>query len=133
MKQDIKTTEDIQLLVESFYSKTTQDPEIGFIFTQIAKTDFEHHLPIMVAFWDFLLLNKTGFQGNMMRTHIDLHQKIPLTEAYFDRWLAIWNTNVDELFAGEKAEDAKQRALTIGLTMRYKLAGQQPYFNNSIT
>jgi hemoglobin len=130
--QDIKTTEDIQFLIESFYQKATKDAEIGFFFTEIAKTDFDHHLPIMVSFWAFLLLNKEGFQGNMMRAHINLHQKFPLTEAHFNRWLEIWNTNIDAHFKGEKAEDAKQRAYTIGLTMRYKLDGQQTFFQKNI-
>jgi hemoglobin len=128
MKHDIRTTSDIQLLVETFYQKATIDPEIGYIFTEIAKTNFEHHMPIMVSFWDFLLLNKEGFKGNMMQSHIALHQKHPLLEAHFDRWLMIWNANIDENFQGEKAEDAKQRAYTIGLTMRYKLEGMQTFF-----
>jgi hemoglobin len=132
IKQDIQTTDDIQFLIENFYKKATIDDEIGFFFTKIAKTDFDHHLPIMVSFWAFLLLNKEGFQGNMMRAHIDLHQKFPLTEAHFNRWLELWNANIDENFKGDKAEDAKQRAYTIGLTMRYKLEGQQTFFQKNI-
>jgi hemoglobin len=128
MKHDIETTADIQFLVENFYKKATADAEIGFLFTQIAKTNFEHHLPIMVAFWDFLLLGKDGFRGNMMGAHVDLHRKFALTEAHFNRWLFIWETNLDEHFSGEKAEDAKTRARSIALTTRFKLEGQQTFF-----
>jgi hemoglobin len=131
MKQDIETTEDIQLLVESFYKKATTNEEIGFLFNDVAKTDFVHHLPIMVAFWDFLLLGKEGFRGNMMGAHVDLHKKFALTESHFNRWLAIWEANLDEHFSGEKAEEAKTRARSIALTTRFKLEGQQTFFQKN--
>ena len=126
--QDIETTADIQFLVENFYKKTVADAEIGFIFTEIAQTDFVHHLPIMVAFWDFLLLGKEGFRGNLMEAHQKINQKLPLTEAHFERWLKIWGENLDEHFAGEKTKEAKWRARSIADMTKYKLAGQQGFF-----
>ncbi len=125
---DIETSADIQFLVENFYKKTVADPEIGFIFTDIARTDFAHHMPIMVAFWEFLLLGKDGFRGNMMEAHSNLNQKIPLTEAHFERWLTLWNENLDAHFSGEKVEEAKTRARSIADITRFKLAGKQPFF-----
>ena len=118
---DIETPEDIEKLVAAFYKTAVADPEIGFLFTEIAKTDFDHHMPIMVAFWNFLLLGNDGFRGNPMPVHQALHQKYPLTEAHFERWLAIWNANLDALFEGKKAEEAKLRARSIGDMTKAKL------------
>jgi hemoglobin len=57
-----------------------------------------------------------------MRVHIDLHQKEPLTQAHFERWLAHFNATVDEMFVGPKAHLAKERALSIATVMRIKIA-----------
>lgn len=126
--QDIKTSADVQFLVDTFYKKVVADPEIGFIFTEIAKTDFVHHLPIMVAFWEFILLGKEGYRGEMMGAHLKINQKIPLKEQHFERWLSIWNENLDAHFAGERVAEAKMRARSIADITRFKLAGQQPFF-----
>ena len=118
---DIQSADDVTRLVKSFYETVVVDPEIGFLFTEIAKTNFEHHLPVMVAFWEFLLLGIDGFRGNPMGVHQKLHDQFPLTEAHFERWLAIWSANIDGLFSGPKADEAKTRARSIADITKYKL------------
>ena len=132
MLHDIENSTDVQFLVDTFYKKVVADPEIGFIFTEVMKTDFVHHLPVMVSFWEFILLGKEGFRGNLMDAHLRTHQMVPLTEAHFDRWLTIWHETLDANFVGEKTEEAKWRAKSIADMTRFKLAGQQPYFQQKI-
>ena len=55
MKKDIQTGEDIKLLVDNFYKKAIADDSLGHIFTDVAKVNWEHHLPIMYAFWESIL------------------------------------------------------------------------------
>ena len=63
MKKDIENREDIDLLMQSFYSKAITDEQIGYIFTNVAKLDLEHHLPIIGDFWETLLF-RTGDYGS---------------------------------------------------------------------
>lgn len=121
---DIRDAEDIKKLIDAFYAKATIDPEIGYIFTEIAKVDFEHHLPKMYGFWRFLLLDEGGaYQGNPIQAHIDLHQKHPLKSEHFDRWVALFTTTVDTLFVGATAENAKFRAFSIAEIWKHKFDG----------
>ena len=41
--------------------------------------------------------------------------------AHFDRWQALFNQTIDELFEGELAQQAKQRAAVIGWTINAKM------------
>lgn len=120
MAKDIATPEDIRLLVDKFYEKVVADPLLGPIFNEIAQVDWPKHLPKMYAFWEFLLIGSNSYNGNPIQKHFELHAKNPITDAQFDQWLAHFCSTVDDLFAGEKAEEAKMRAAAIAGTWRYK-------------
>jgi hemoglobin len=124
MKPDISTSADIRLLIDTFYDKVQADPSIGFIFNDIAKVNWAHHLPIMYAFWEFLLLGTPdAYRGNPIQKHFDLHEKFALKAEYFDQWLSLFQGTVDELFEGPKANDAKFRAFAISETWKPKFEG----------
>lgn len=110
MMQDIKTEEDIKILVDSFYDKVRQDGVIGFIFNEIIGADWSHHLPIMYRFWNMVLLNRQGYVGNPIAKHVSLDKRIPLQEEHYEKWLQLWEETVDTLFAGEIANNAKEKA-----------------------
>lgn len=122
VKPDISTSTDIQLLINTFYEKVRKDDTIGYIFNDIAKVDWEKHLPRMYSFWEFLLLGGDTYKGNPMEVHQKLHRMVPLTEAHFNRWLELFRGTVDENFAGLVAEEAKNRASLIVLTWKPKFA-----------
>ena len=124
MKPDIATAADIRTLIDTFYRKVQTDDLIGFIFNDIAQVDWPKHLPVMYAFWEFLLRGTPdAYRGNPIQKHLDLHQKIPLKIAHFDRWLSLFQTTVDELFEGPTAENAKFRAFAIAETWKPKFDG----------
>jgi hemoglobin len=123
-RHDITTPADVRLLIDTFYEKVQSDDTIGFIFNDIAHVDWAHHLPIMYAFWEFTLLgNGDTYRGNPMQKHRELHEKIPLKAAYFDRWVALFQSTVDTLFVGPVAEQAKFRAFAISETWKPKFDG----------
>jgi hemoglobin len=121
MKTDIESRKDIELLVNQFYEKVKTDPLIGYIFTEIVKVNWERHLPVMVDFWENTLFYTGNYNGNPMETHSRLNRIIPLQAAYFKQWTNLFNSTVDELFAGIKAELAKQRAVSISTVMQIKI------------
>ncbi len=117
---DITTTDDVRVLVDNFYEKVIADEVIGYIFNDIVKVNWAQHLPKMYAFWDFLLLDLPVFEGNPIEKHWAVHRLEPLQPKHFDRWLLLFQTTVDEFFAGENAEKAKLRAYMIAETWKPK-------------
>jgi hemoglobin len=121
MKRDIETRADIELLVTSFYEKVKKDAVIGYIFNELAKVNWEKHLPVMFDFWENTLFYTGSYAGNPMKSHQKLHQMFNLNAKHFSQWIQLFTATVDELFAGEKAELAKQRAISISTVMQLKI------------
>ena len=121
MRKEIETREDIELLVNRFYEKVIQDGSIGFIFNDVAKVNWEKQLPIIYNFFENLLFYTGSYVGNPMELHRHISRKLPLTNEHFQRWETLFCQTVDELFTGEKAELAKQRALSISTVMKIKI------------
>ncbi len=121
MKRDIETTEDIVLLVNSFYEKVKQDKTIGFFFDKVVAVNWEKHLPVMYGFWENIIFHSGGYIGNPMQVHAGLHAKHSIQRSHFERWIELFNTTVDELFEGAKASLAKQRAHSIATVMQIKI------------
>jgi hemoglobin len=121
MQKDIGSKKDIELLVDAFYNKVQADDLIGYIFTDIAKVNWEKHLPVMYNFFENMLFYTGSYTGNPMELHKHISRLFPLTEAHFVRWELLFTQAVDELFAGEKATLAKQRAKSISAVMQIKI------------
>ena len=121
MKKDISSREDLLQLISKFYEKLLADDSINYLFTDVAKINLSHHLPVLVDFWDSILFQSDTYHKNAMQPHIDLHQQSPLLPQHFETWLHYFNETVDELFEGEKAILAKERALSIATVMKIKL------------
>ncbi|HMK03838.1 MAG TPA: group III truncated hemoglobin [Ferruginibacter sp.] len=121
MKKDIAGRKDIELLVSEFYKKVQQDPTIGYIFSDIAKVNWEKHLPVMYDFFENMLFYTGSYTGNPMQLHKNLNRVVPLTSVHFDQWYYLFSTTVDELFEGETASLAKQRAQSIATVMQLKI------------
>lgn len=121
MKKDIENREDLLLLVTRFYEKLLGDPAISYIFTDIAGISLEHHLPVLVDFWDSVLFQSDTYRKNAMQPHLDLHRRSPFTAQHFEAWLRYFRETVDELFEGETAFIAKERAGSIATVMQIKI------------
>jgi hemoglobin len=124
-RPDLATRDDVIALVDAFYDRVRADDLIGPIFDDIARVDWASHLPKMYDFWQAVLFGAGNFKGNPMAVHRALAQQAPLTPDAFARWLALFRETVDALFAGAVAEDAKDRAQRIALTMQYHIAVDQ--------
>ncbi len=121
MKKDIKSAADIELLVNSFYDKVRINPVIGYIFNDLAKVDWEKHLPVMYRFWENALFYTGGYFGNPMKVHKHLDRLFPLSAVHFEEWNKLFAETVDELFIGETATLAKERALRISALMQLEI------------
>ena len=113
-KKDISNRTEIELLMKTFYESLLTNEEIKPVF---AHTNFEVHMPHIVSFWSFVLLDEEGYKTNVFDKHVNL----PIKEEHFEIWLNHFEATVNNLFSGEKAELAKLRAQTIAYTFKEKL------------
>ena len=121
LKTDIQTRADVELLVNRFYEKVKADATIGYIFIDLVDVNWETHLPIMYDFWESVIFFTGAYNGNPMITHRKLHQIAHLTAEHFKVWLILFTSTVDEMFTGDKAELAKQRAMSMATVMQLKI------------
>jgi len=118
---DVLDRSDIKDIVGRFYQTMLKDPIVGYLFTDIAKIDLEHHLPIIEDFWADILFKEHSYVGNPLAKHQELHKKISLRPGHFTRWLYLFNRAVDAKHSGENAELMKKRAEGIGKTISASL------------
>lgn len=113
LKQDISTQADIELVVDTFYAAAFKDELLAPFFE---KVNFAAHLPKMVQFWSFILLDQPGYTANITEKHAHMKLNMEL----FNRWVSLFHVTVDQFFSGEKANLAKERATVMGWTMGSK-------------
>ena len=123
-KKDIETRADIDLFIKAFYEMVKTDATIGIIFTKIVQMDWEHHIPLIVDFWESILLDNPVYKNNAMAVHYSLNKKYPLEQKHFDAWLHLFTTILDEMYSGPVVELAKKRAMGIASLMLFKMNNQ---------
>lgn len=121
-KKDIESKEDVFLLVTEFYKKVRQDEVLGPFFNRVI-TDWDAHLERLTVFWESsLFMTKKldeRYLGNPLAVHIKVDQENDnaITQVHFGLWMNLWFATLDELFEGEVAENAKNRARKMGTFM----------------
>lgn len=55
MNPDLQNRSDIQTLINDFYAQVREDETIGYIFNDVAKVNWETHLPKIADFWEITL------------------------------------------------------------------------------
>jgi len=125
--KDIENRKDVHMLVRTFYDQIRKDEELGPIFNgQIH--DWESHLERLTDFWETNLMAVRSFKGNPLLKHkiLDAKNNYEIENYHFGIWLRHWITTINKLFAGEKAELAKNRARKMGTFMYFKLFENKP-------
>jgi hemoglobin len=120
-KPDLDTRERIECFVDRFYERLLADEQLAPIFVDVAEIDLAVHLPHIKDYWCKLLLGEKGYSRHTMNIHRQLHGKRALRPDDFERWLAFFVATVDDHFAGERAERAKQIAAAIAANMQKSL------------
>lgn len=123
VKTDILSLDDVQVLVNAFYSKVRNNEIIGPIFNERIEDRWPLHLEKMYRFWQTVLLTEHTYFGSPFPPHAHL----PVGKAHFDVWLGIFNETVDAHFTGEKANEAKWRASKMATMFLSKIA----YYKNN--
>lgn len=121
-KTDITERADIHRLVITFYQGVRKHDILGPIFNQII-TDWEAHFELLTDFWETQLFLKRKYHGNPVTVHQEVDHKIKnsVTSAHFGLWLNLWYKTIDELFEGETAWAAKNRAQKMSTMLFLKI------------
>lgn len=115
---DIQDKEDVKIFVDAFYKKVRIDMILGPVFAaKIPDENWAPHLERMYSFWHTVLFAIRDYSGNPFSKHATL----PIQKNHFEKWVELFIKTIDEHFAGEKAEDAKMRAIKMGKLFQSKL------------
>jgi len=106
MKKQLLEVDDVKLLVDTFYNKVRDDDTLAPIFNERIGDRWPEHLEKMYTFWQTTLLGEHTYFGRPFPPHAQL----PVDGRHFAQWISLFTQTVDELFTGEKAEEAKWRA-----------------------
>jgi len=121
MQKEILNLDDIKKLVDCFYTKVKEDEMLKDIFNNVIEDRWPEHLEKMYTFWQTVLLEEHTYYGAPFMPHANL----PVSKKHFDRWLALFYETLDELFEGEKAEEARWRATKMAEMFQLKIAQYQ--------
>lgn len=117
IKNDIKSLEDIKILVDTFYHKVREDSLLAPIFNDIIEDRWPDHLNKMYTFWQTVLLEDHTYYGSPFPPHA----KLPIRSIHFERWLALFKETLDHHFSGVKAQEAKWRSEKMAEMFLYKI------------
>ncbi len=121
-ERDLDTGADIEDLVRAFYRQVAMDDLLGPVFAA-AGVDWSVHIPKLVDFWAGQLLGERAYDGNPLLAHRPVNARTPFTAAHYQRWLDLFETEVDRGYSGPMADLAKHRAGRIASALRRLLAG----------
>ena len=117
---DIESRTHLEELVKAFYQQALVDPQIGYLFENL---DLEHHIPVIVDFWDSVVFRTASYRGGLMYKHLVLNQNKPLEAAHFARWLQLFAATTDALYSGPRADLVKGFAQSVARTMQERILG----------
>jgi hemoglobin len=81
---------------------------------------WEQHFIRMTDFWETVLFAKIAYTGNPFSKHVN----IGIVPEHFTNWVALFQETVDAHFAGEKADETKERVHKMRKLFELKLFDQ---------
>ncbi|MCX2679287.1 group III truncated hemoglobin [Galbibacter sp. EGI 63066] len=124
--RDIQTRDDIFKLVSSFYEEVRQHQVIGSFFNETI-SDWDAHLNKLTDFWESNLFHKARYKGNPHEAHVKVDKKFNHTieMEHFGKWIELWFSTIDKLYAGELAERAKNNARKMSTSLYFGIYGRR--------
>ena len=124
MPPDLEGPDDVDALVRHFYADVAQDSLLGPLFNDVARVNWQNHLPKLTAFRCRALFGMQGYGGNPFRAHAEVHARSPFTLAHFHRWLDLFEETIDLRWSGPNAEKMKALANNVARVHSGQLVGE---------
>lgn len=120
-KKDISCRSDIFKLVTTFYEKIKKDKVLSPFFSNIK--DWNEHFEKLTTFWESSLFLQSKYYGDPLKIHINVDQdnQQSIEQSHFGHWMNIWFETIDELYEGEYAQMAKNRARKMSTFLYLKI------------
>lgn len=118
---DIDCRQNVEQFVDRFYQRVLVDAQLAPIFIDVASIDLAEHLPHIKNYWCKLLLGERSYRRHTMNIHRSLHTQRALTEADFERWLALFTMTLECHYRGPYADKARRIAGAIAANMQQNL------------
>lgn len=100
-------------MVHRFYARVRSDATLGPVFAERI-SEWEPHLERMVAFWSSVALMTGRYHG----APVPKHTSLPVTQAHFERWLALFRKTAFETCSPDGAAHVIERAERIARSLR---------------
>ena len=110
-------------MVELFYARVQQDPDLGPVFESRVAGRWPEHLDKMVAFWSSALLGTGQYGGNPRAVHAGIPGIGP---QHFERWLSLFECTTSELFDPVIAQRVQTRARAMAQGLLRGLDNRRP-------
>ena len=113
----------ITVLVDRFYASVRADALLGPLFEPLLHGRWDAHLARMVDFWCTASKIERRFQGDVYKQHMAL---AGITPAHLTRWLQLWQTHTEALFAPPHAARLYGVAVGVARVMHLGWFGELP-------
>lgn len=98
-------------LVDRFYKKVRQHPDLGPVFRAQISHDWQPHLNKMYDFWSSVLNGTGRYNGRPMPVHMNL--KPHLSAELFKSWLHLFAETAAEVLTPDQADHVMEKAYRI--------------------
>ncbi len=122
---DLADRSDVVELLGDFYNRAFRDDLLRPVFVDVAQMDLAEHLPAITDFWCKAVLKEGEYRRNVFEPHRELHALVPLEPKFFERWLTLWHSTIDDRHTGARADLAKLQGARIALSMCRMLTGER--------
>jgi hemoglobin len=117
-ERNVVSEDGIRRLVDAFYARIRNDPELGPIFARAIPGDWQPHLTKMYAFWSSVMLTSGRYKGNPVAKHLEVDG---IELKLFERWLALFDETCGELFDDRIREEFRAKAARIAESLKLAL------------
>ncbi|MEM7424402.1 MAG: group III truncated hemoglobin, partial [Pseudomonadota bacterium] len=111
----------VSTLVETFYGRIRAHPDLGPIFADVIRDDWEPHLAKMKDFWASVAFNAGRYSGKPVPAHTKLSD---VGRAHFAMWLDLFEaTLVDTAPTPQAVPYMMERANRIARSLQMAMFG----------
>ncbi|MCK8779482.1 truncated hemoglobin [Rhizobium sp. NTR19] len=118
----------IDRLVETFYARILEHPELGPVFDATLAGRWPAHMEKMKSFWSAVAFHNGAYGGKPVQAHVGVAGMSP---ELFPKWLALFSDTLSDIAPNEEAKawfmaTAERIARSLTLSLFYNPALDDP-------
>ncbi|MGV2101580.1 group III truncated hemoglobin [Rhizobium sp. 21-4511-3d] len=118
----------VSKLVDTFYGRVLEHPELGPVFDARLSGRWPEHMERMKSFWSSVAFRSGAYGGKPVQAHVGVAN---LTPELFPKWLALFSATLDDIAPNPEAKawfmaTAERIARSLTLSLFYNPAIDDP-------